>query len=209
MKINLYNTRQEYKRARFSLKDSHVDPLMQFQLWFNEAIHAKVKEPTAMNVATVDEDGAPSSRIVLLKEVNDRGFVFFTNYTSRKGQAIAHENRVALNFFWPELERQIRIEGKTYKLAAGESDRYFASRPVKSQIGAWASHQSKPLKNRRQLVKGYIWLRLHHIRGIKRPPFWGGYIVVPERLEFWQGRANRLHDRIIYCLLYTSPSPRD
>ncbi|MBR0128922.1 MAG: pyridoxamine 5'-phosphate oxidase, partial [Neisseriaceae bacterium] len=150
--MNLHNIRQDYAQQALSLEECAASPMTQFQLWLKQAMDAQVNEPTAMSVATVDSTGKPSCRIVLLKEVNDEGFVFFTNYKSHKGRAIEHNPAVALTFFWAELERQVRVQGVAYKLDEKKSDEYFASRPYTSRVGAWASHQSEPLASKEALL---------------------------------------------------------
>jgi pyridoxamine 5'-phosphate oxidase len=197
--INIAAIRKDYTLKSFSESDLLKNPFEQFRVWFTEAIHAEVNEPNAMTLATVKPDGSPSARIVLLKGLEDDCFVFFTNYSSNKGQQIGVNNKVALVFFWPELERQVRIEGIAEKLEEYKSDDYFKSRPMSSQIGAHASPQSLEIENRQYLEDLVVKMEeLFSDQPIVRPNFWGGFKVIAHSFEFWQGRSSRLHDRFIF-----------
>jgi pyridoxamine 5'-phosphate oxidase len=197
--VDAASLRKEYTRAGLREADVDPDPLVQFRTWFEEAVRADLHEPNAMTLATATEDGRPSARTVLLKGYDERGFVFYTNYEGRKAGDLEANPACALLFYWGGLERQVRIEGRASRLSEEESDAYFASRPRGSRLGALASEQSCPVEDRSVLEERVRALEAEYEgRDIPRPRFWGGYRVEPEVVEFWQGRENRLHDRLVY-----------
>ena len=196
--MNIADLRKSYEKAELSESASHADPLQQFQQWLQEAIHSEVPEPNAMTLATVGSDLRPSTRVVLIKGVDERGIVWYTNYASRKGRELAGNPFAALQFHWVELERVVRIEGVVEKVSDEESDAYFHSRPLDSRIGAWASPQSDVISSRSVLVTQAARYGAQFLLQPPRPPHWGGYRLKPERWEFWQGRKSRLHDRLRY-----------
>ena len=197
---DLSHLRKSYERAELSEQASHADPLLQFGQWLKEAIDGQVPEPNAMTLATVGGNLRPSTRIVLIKGYDERGLVFYTNYDSRKGSELAGNPFAALQFHWVELERVVRIEGTVEKTSAAESDAYFASRPLDSRIGAWASPQSQVIAGRSVLVANAARFGAQFLLQPPRPPHWGGYRLVPDEWQFWQGRKSRLHDRLRYAL---------
>ena len=197
--MSIAHLREEYRRARLDEADVAADPLAQFHRWFDEARAAELHEPNALALATADADGAPNCRMVLLKEADERGFTFFTDYRSVKGSELAANPRVALCFWWGALERQVRITGRAARVSAAESAAYFAQRPRGSRLGAWASTQSQVLPDRGELERRHAdFDERHPGEDVPAPPHWGGYRVAPESYEFWQGRPNRLHDRLRY-----------
>ena len=196
MKIS--HLRREYMRAGLAEGDAHADPLAQFQRWFEDAQAAQLPLANAMTLATVSPGGAPAARVVLLKGVEGGGFVFYSNYASRKGRELAARPQACLVFLWSELERQVRIEGRVEQVASADADAYYASRPLGARLSAWASAQSEPVAGRAVLERALEEMGRRHGEHPPRPPHWGGYRLLPEAIEFWQGRANRLHDRLLY-----------
>jgi pyridoxamine 5'-phosphate oxidase len=196
--MKLADLRQEYMRAGLSESQAEQDPVRQFERWFNDALRAGLPLPNAMTLATVTPQGAPAARIVLLKGVEDGGFVFYTNYRSRKGRELEERPAACLVFQWSDLERQVRIDGAVGKVDAAASEAYYASRPLGARHSAWASAQSEAVPSRSVLESAMQAVRTRHPEHPPRPPHWGGYRVVPHAIEFWQGRADRLHDRLLY-----------
>ncbi|MDH0866662.1 pyridoxamine 5'-phosphate oxidase [Mitsuaria sp. GD03876] len=194
----LSDLRKSYERDELDEHLAAGEPLRQFRDWFQQALDAKVPEPNAMTLATVGANGRPSTRIVLIKDIEERGLVWYTNYDSRKGQELAVHPFAALQFHWVELERVVRIEGVVEKVDGAQSDAYYASRPLDSRLGAWASPQSQVIASRAVLVANAAKAAAQHGLNPSRPPHWGGFRLVPERWEFWQGRKSRLHDRLVY-----------
>ncbi len=192
--------RKSYERDALDEGDAPAEPSALFARWFEQALASRLPEPNAMTLATVGADGRPSSRIVLVKGFDAQGIVWYSNYESRKGQELAGNPYAALQFHWVELERVVRIEGRVERASADESDAYYATRPLDSRLGAWASPQSRPIASRAWLVAEAAKAALRHGLGPPRPPFWGGYRLQPDRWEFWQGRKSRLHDRLVYRL---------
>ena len=198
--MNIADLRKSYERDALDETASAEHPLQQFQTWLQQAIDGKLPEPTAMTLATVGADGRPSTRVVLIKGIDERGLAWYTNYESRKGRELAGHIAAALQFHWVELERVVRIEGTVQRTGAEESDAYYASRPLDSRIGAWASPQSQVLSSRAVLVANAARYAAQFALNPPRPPHWGGFRLVPDRWEFWQGRRSRLHDRLRYRL---------
>ncbi len=195
---DLAGLRKSYERAALDEQASAADPLRQFRDWLDQALKAELPEPNAMTLATVGADGRPSTRIVLIKGVDERGIAWYTNYESRKGRELAAHPFAALQFHWVELERVVRIEGPVARVSADESDAYFASRPLDSRLGAWASPQSEVIASRAVLVANAAKVSAKYLLNPPRPPHWGGFRLAPEVWEFWQGRKSRLHDRLRY-----------
>ena len=196
--MDIASLRKSYERDELDETASAADPMEQFQRWFEQALNAQLPEPNAMTLATVGADGRPSTRIVLIKGLDERGIVWYTNYDSRKGRELAAHPHAALQFHWVELERVVRIEGRVDKVDAAESDAYFASRPLDSRIGAWASPQSEVISSRGVLIANAAKASARFLLDPPRPPHWGGFRLAPEVWEFWQGRKSRLHDRLRY-----------
>ena len=196
--MKIADLRQEYMRAGLAEADADRDPLRQFERWFEDALRAQLPLPNAMTLATVGADGAPSARVVLLKGIEGGGFTFYTNYLSRKARELEARASACLVFMWSPLERQVRIDGRIERVSAAESDAYYASRPLGARLSAWASPQSERVPSRDFLEKAMAAARARHGDAPPRPPHWGGYRVLPTEFEFWQGRADRLHDRLLY-----------
>ena len=199
-KVDLASLRRNYSGKELTRASVDRDPFVQFGIWLDEALRSEITDANAMTLATVDTDCRPSARIVLLKGFDERGFVFYTNYESRKASNLAANSNACLSFFWPQIHRQVIVYGFTQKTSREESENYFKSRPYDSQIGAWASNQSSVIESRSPLEEKFAELREKYPKDAPLPPFWGGFRVTPTQFEFWQGRESRLHDRLVYSL---------